>query len=337
MPVIPGVPHGYPGTGAYDPPGAMPQQRYPYETFPPGAPLPPLGFGAPEELEFGSLTRGETSHWRIDFKWVFGIATALLIFLALGAAGLYRGTGAGAAHQVLTPIIENATEVRHSVKENYQRLRSSARRDPDSNIYIPDIGATVSIKGDAISSLSLDELTERVILEIERRIYARGYRQSIPMASAQGAGEERAKAACVTILSKLNKSGHSALLMPIIIIGVLALAFGILFILFCMGWGKGVGTGLVFIMGAFPGSLLLRIGHQFFWRAGGSSTFKPASHQAFRTISSLSVSCFDIALAFGALVLMIGVIGATIARKTRRRIPPFTELRTQPEIEEETV
>jgi hypothetical protein len=35
---------------------------------------------------------------------------------------------------------------------------------------------------------------------------------------------------------------------------------------------------------------------------------------------------FDIALGVGALLLLVGVIGNTVAKKSRRRVPPFREL-----------
>jgi hypothetical protein len=288
---------------------------------------PPVGLMSLEEPEFESLTHGETSHWRGDLKWVFGIITALFIFLALSSAGLYRVTGPGAAKQVLVPIIENATQVKQFVKKNYQSLHNKARKSRTANIYIPDIGVTISIKGDIIASLSADDLAERVIVDIERQIYSLGYKQSLPMKSAQGVGEERAKAICVTILSKVNKTTHNSVLWAILIFGTLALAFGVLLIVFCRGWGKMIGVGIAFIAGAIPGSLVLRIGHQFVWKAGAAGTFKPAANQAMRTMSSLAIACFDIALALGALLLLAGVIGAIIARKSRERIPPFTELK----------
>ncbi|MHB8894631.1 MAG: hypothetical protein ACYC99_05550 [Candidatus Geothermincolia bacterium] len=320
MPIIPRMP-----------PAGMPIQSMPPGAYP-GVPQPPgMTLGSLEEPEFDSLTRGETSHWRGDFKWVFGIITAVLIFVALATAGLYRITGPGAARQVLVPLIESSTRVQEFVKDNYSELRSKARKSKSASIYIPDIGVTVSVTGDVINSLSSEDLAQRVILDIEKQIYANGYRRSLPMKAAQGAGEERAKATCVTVLSELNKAVHSDLLWPIIIFGVLALAFGILFIVFCRGWGKVVGAGIAIICGAIPGSLFLRVGSQFVWKVTASGTFKPAANQALRTMSSLGVAFFDIALAFGAVVLLVGVIGSIIARKSRERITPFTELKATDE------
>lgn len=337
---IPLVPGGMPGAqrppgegppmmppGAFPPLGMAPMGMPPMGAFPTGEVPPPMALASLEEPEFESLTVGEISHWRGDFKWIFGIVTALMIFLALGTAGMYRATSPGSTRQVLVPMIGTATQVKQFVKDNYQSLRTKARRNSGASIYIPDLGVNVSIKGDVISSLSAEDLAERVILEIEKQIYAQGYKQSLKMKNALGSGEERAKATVVTLLSEMNKQTHNALLWPIIIFGVLALAFGILFIVFCHGWGKVVGAGIVFIMGALPGSLSLRIGHQFVWKVGAAGTFKPAANQALRTISSLAVAYYDIALAFGALVLLVGVVGAVIARKSRERVPPFIDLK----------
>jgi len=330
-PQQPGMPEGQPGlAGPFGPPGSLPPAGFPPPGFPPGTgPAPPLALAALEEPEFESLTYAETSHWRSDFKWVFGIITAIMVFLALGSAGLYRVTSPGSASKVMLPLINNATEVRTFVKHNYSDLRAKARRSRTSSIFIPDIGISISINGDIIASLTVDDLADRVVLEAQRQIYSQGYKQSLPMKPASGAGEERAKATVVTILSKLNRQTHKMLLWPIIIFGVLALAFAILLVVFCRAWGKVIGVGLALIFGALPGSLFLRIGNQFFWKAGVAGTFKPAAHAALRTMSSLSLLYFDIALATGAVVLLAGVIGAVIARKSRERVPPFLGLRPE--------
>ena len=287
----------------------------------------PMELSSLEEPEFESLTNTESSHWRGDFKWIFGILTALLIFLTLTCAGLYRVTGPGAASKVMTPLITNATQVKQFVKDNYQDLRSRARKSKTARIYVPDIGVSVSIQGSVISSSSADDLAGKVITEAQRQIYQQGYKQSLPMKTAQGAGEERAKATDVTILSKMNKSTHSSLFWPIIIFGVLALAFGVLMLVFSRGWGKALSVGLAIIAGALAGSLWLRIGNQFLWKAGAAGTFKPVANQALRTMGSMAVVYFDIALAAGAVVLLVGVIGAVIARKKRERVTPFTDLK----------
>jgi hypothetical protein len=339
MPVVPGQPplppespplppaaSRIPPPGPFGPGGPMTPPGFPVGMYPPMGPAP-LDMMSLEEPEFESLTRGETSHWRVDLKWIFGVITSFFILLALISAGLYQVTGPGAAKQVMVPIIENATQVKQLVKGNYQELRSKARKSRGASIYIPDIGITITLKGGVIASLSADDLADRVIAEAEKQIYAQGYKESLPMKAALGAGEERAKAVFVTILSEMNRKTHNDLLWPIIIFGVLALAFGILFIVFCRGWGKVAGAGIAFIMSALPASLMLRIGHQFVWKAGAAGTYRPAANQALRTISSLVIAYFDIALAFGALVLLVGVIGAVIARKSRERVPPFTELK----------
>ena len=182
-------PPGQPPPGMPEP-GQLPPQPVPFGP-PPGFVLPgypgayppemqvPMELSSLEAPEFESLTSAESSHWRGDFKWVFGIITALCIFLTLSCAGLYRVTGPGAARQVMPPIITNATQVKQFVKDNYQELRSKARKSNTARIFIPDIGVSVSIQGDVITSLSSDDLADRVITEAQRQIYAQGYKQSL--------------------------------------------------------------------------------------------------------------------------------------------------------------
>lgn len=315
------MPAMMPGPGFVPPLAGMPPGVYPPGAMPPSPVLSPL-----EEKEFSSLASEETSHWRVDFKWVFGIITAVLVFVTLATAGFYRVTGPGAAKQVLVPLIEDSTRVGEMVRENYQQLKSKARKNVYADIYVPDVGVTITLKSDVITSLPAEDLTQRVTNEIAQLIYRNGYRQSLPMEPARGAGEERAKAIGVTVLSKLNKGTHNALLWPVVIFGALAFAFGILFLVFCREWGKLLGAGIAIIGGSLPGSLFLRVGQQFLWKSGAPGTFKPAANQALCTMSSMAIAYFDIALAFGALVLLVGVVGAVIARKSRQRVVPFDEL-----------
>ena len=132
----------------------MPQPAVPTAPGFQPPPYPPAQLQSLESEEFTELSRPEPGHWRADLKWIFGIMTALLLFLTLAAAGAYRSTGPGAAKQVLTPLIESSTEVKQAVKDNYQQLRSKARRLKSGSIVIPDIGMTVSIKASQVDSLS---------------------------------------------------------------------------------------------------------------------------------------------------------------------------------------
>ena len=296
----------------------------------------PLAVGfLEEEEEFRELARGEEKHWRIDFKWVFGIMAAILLFGALTCAGFYRVTGPGDAQQVLVPLIESTTRVKQSVSENYSDLKSKARRTETARIYIPDIGVEVSIEAETVGKLNADELADRVINEIARRIYNRGYEGNLPMKRAQGVGEDRGKATCETLLVLLNKNNHGTLLWAVALLGSLAFVFSMLFLLFfCRGWGKAAGIGLVLIAAALPGSLFIRLGTEFFWDTN-VGVFRGAMYLAFQDAGAFMLMFYDIALGAGALVLLVGVIGGTISRRAKKRVTPFLELQRREESMEE--
>jgi hypothetical protein len=279
-----------------------------------------------EGEEFGELTIPEPSHWRNDLKWLFGVLTTVVLFATLLVAGFYRITEPGIAKQVLVPIIEDSTQVTQKVTRNYQELRSRARRSPSATIIIPDIGVTVRVSASQIRSLSAQDLANKVNLEIARQIYQQGYEGNLPMSTAQGVGEERAKAVSATILSVVNKKTHNNLFWPLVILGVVSLVLGVLFIVFCRGWGKAIGAGLVLIVASLSFSLFVRVGNEFIWKQGVSGMYKAAMFQAFRDMGSSSVVFFDIALGAGALVLLVGIIGNTIAKRSSRRVTPFREL-----------
>lgn len=305
-------------------PPAPPPAQFP---FPPEPPLAYEIMG--EEEEFKELARGEEKHWRIDFKWVFGIITAILLFAALTCAGFYSVTSPGGARDVLVPLIEGATQVKQYVEENYSDLRSRARRSQTARIYIPDIGVEVALESETVASLNSDELADKVIGEVERQIYTGGYEGNLPMKRAQGVGEERGKAACETILALINKNNHRTLLWTLALLGSLAFVFSMLFLLFfCRGWGKAAGVGLAIIAAALPASLFIRLGTEFFWNAE-AGLFKGAMYQAFQDAGALMLMYYDIALGAGALVLLVGVIGGAVSRRSKKRVPPFLDLKRQ--------
>ncbi len=314
-----------PGVPPVQPAAGMPP---PVPGYPP-AQFPPAQLQSLEGGEFAELSRPEPSHWRGDLKWIFGILTTLMLFLTLAAAGAYRATNPGAAKDVLAPLIENATEVEQAVKDNYQQLRSRARRIKNGSVVIPDIDVSVSVKASQVNSMSSEELADVVVLEVERQVYSDGY-SGLPMEAARGTGEERAKAVSATLIAEINKQNHESLLWVLIIAGVLTLAFAVLFVVFCRGWGRVVGLAVVVISASLPASLAIRFGGEFIWKTGTGGLYKSAAYQAFRSMGSLGVVFFDAALALGALLLLVGVIGGIISRRSRQRVPPFVDLQ-QPE------
>ena len=164
------------------------------------------------------------------------------------------------------------------------------------------------------------------MIEVERQVYSQGYTGNLPTEAARGTGEERAKAVSATVLTEVNKQNHSSLMWVLIISGVLTLAFAVLFAVFCRGWGKVTGMAIVIIAASLPAALSLRVGTEFFWKPGSAGPFKSAMFQSLRSISSLTVVFFDAALALGALVLLVGIIGGIMSRRSRERVPPFVGL-----------
>ena len=322
IPMVP-PPGGYPPVPPTPPPARFP--------FPPESPLA-TGF---LEEEFMELARDEEKHWRIDFKWVFGIIAAVLLISALTCAGFYRVTGEGDARRVQVPLIESTTQVEQIISRNYSDLQSTARRSETVRIYIPDVGVEVSIEAATVAKLSAEELTDKVINEIARQIYNKGYEGNLPMKRAQGVGEERGKAACETILALLNKSNHSKLVWAVALFGSLAFVFSMFLLLFfCRGWGKAAGIGLVLIAASLPGSLFIRLGTEFFWDTN-AGLYRGAMYQAFQSMGALMLVFFDVALGAGALVLLIGVIGGVFSRRAKKRVPPFLGLQRREEYTEE--
>lgn len=332
----PGMPGMMPPPGAPPgmPPGAMPPGMPPMPPqMPPGMPPMPMPPGMPipfdlseEDTSFAALAADEApSHWRNDFKWIFGIVAAVLLLATLTFAGFYRVTGPGQANELLVSLINRGTLVKKTVGLDYNDLKSKARARKTVTFLVPGIGVEVVLKGDVISSLNESDLADRVVSEAAKQIYQKGYNGSLPMAKAVGVGEERDKAAVSTMLSLLNKRRHSGLLIPVIVFGALFVVFLVLFIFFCRAWGKVIGPGLVLISATLPVALFLRIANELLW-GSSSVVYKGAMNQAFRSISSSTMAFYDIALGAGALVLLVGVIGNVVYKKRRERVPPFMNL-----------
>ncbi|MBN1288094.1 MAG: hypothetical protein JXA49_00460, partial [Actinobacteria bacterium] len=259
MPPQPGIPYPFSGPGPY-PPMAPP--------FVEGVPCNGEQFHSMEpddDFRFGDLDFAEETHWRADLKWVFGIIAGLFILMTLLFTSYYRVSGAGPAEEIQSSLILNVTKIESIIDENYTELRSKARKDEDAAITVPDIGVDVEISSEDILSMDEAELTSAVIGEVQKTIYSQGYEGDLPMKYAQGPGEERARAVSVTYLGSLNKGAHENLFIPVIICLGLSIVFFVLFVVFCRGWGKVIGPGVLLICAAFPGSLFLRLGGAFFW------------------------------------------------------------------------
>ena len=313
----------YQGTLPQAPPEAVTQYPYPLPYEPVAVP-PPL-----EEEEFGELA--EQAHWRVDLKWIFGLLAVFFLLATLTLAGFYRVTGPRASREVLRPVVDRSTMIKERIADSYDELRDKARKNRRGTVYVHDIGVTVSFKASELSGMSRQELTDRVVAEVEKRVYESGYRGNLPMKAARGVGEQRATAVNATLLSLMNRKAHRDTVWPLAVAGGLCLAFVILFLAFCHGWGKAVGAGLVLIAATLPVSLFLRIGAEVLWTDGASSAIKSAMNIALRNLASSVVVFFDAALALGALVLLVGVVGAVIAGRTRSRVKPFTELESPDE------
>lgn len=336
---IPAVPVQPPGVAPVPMPGVPtmgPAQPFPGQ---PGVPAPPVGIPVPPpdvsvldaESEFRELVEPEAGHWRGDLKWITGILAAFFLFVTLAIAGSYFVTGSGRSRDALVDLIESGTLVRENVEDNYQELRSKARQRPSAEYVIPDIGVEVRIEGSDITNSNAEDLADIVVGEVAKTIYAEGYQGNLPMEAPKGVGEERARATVSTFLATLNKSTHGNLFWPIIIFAGLTMTFLFLAIFFCRGWGRVYGSGLVVISAALLGSLLLRIGTEFVWGAN-TADFRGAANQALRSTAAGMVPFYDIALGLGAILVLVGVIGAVVARRAEEREPPFVELKRPEEI-----
>ena len=329
IPVVPPQQHvqpmsPYPFPPAFLPPGGDVSGLPPTPLMPPFQPL--------EDTRFEELTRAESTHWRVDMKWVFGIMTTALLFLVLTTAGLYRISGRGAAQEIAVPVIDTTTSVRNAVEENYQDLKAKARKQKNAQIMIPDVGVDISMEAETITSLGSEELADSVILEIERQLYNQGYYGDLPMKPAQGVGEDRGKGTCETLLASLNRKTHQVLVWPMIIVGIMALLFAVPFLIFCRGWGKIIGAGVVVVAAALPASIYIRTGTRFLWKGTAAGLYKGVVLQAFSDSGSLMLVFFDIALGVGALLLLVGIVGNVISRKSRERVTPFGDLQEPEEI-----
>ncbi len=340
------IPGATPPEGVTMPPGMkQPQQPMsPPPMTPFGGPMPPGPFGMPpyppppgemfqplalppeagSEEEIQKLAR-EPGHWRGDLKWVFGILAAIFLLATLTLAGFYRVTGPGKARNVIVPLVQDATGVKSAVKSSYKSLRIKAKGHDNSRFVIPKVGMTIILSGEMINSLGPEDLANRVSSEVASKLYANGYR-SLPPGNAFGIGELRAQAVSVTLLSVMNKKTHSGLLLPMIVASALAFAFFLLLLVFCFAWGKAIGVGIVVIGAALPVSLFIRIASEIIWPSSGAGMFETAMGTAMRQIGGGMVLYFDIALGAGALLLLVGVVGAIISKRTKERVPPFLDL-----------
>lgn len=312
-------PYGYPGqkmhgfppaSGSVPPLGDMHSEAF----------LEPLRTDAQKSLIMGN------SHWRNDLKWLFGLISALFLFFALSTAGVWRVTAYRNAKQVLVPLIQGATRVSTEVRDSYLTLKKRAKKNPYGKVSLEFIGIETSLDSKTVISSEPEELSELIIFKIADDLYSKGLRNALPMPRAYGVGEERDKALCLTFLSKINRGTHENVLVPLIVFAGLALGFCFLSAIFSEGWGKASTIGIISIAGSLPGSLVIRAACEFLWRPGAGGVFRIASSQALNSTGMFALPFYDIALAFGAIVLLVGIIGGIVRKRSLERIPPFLEL-----------
>ena len=81
-----------------------------------------------------------------------------------------------------------------------------------------------------------------------------------------------------------------------------------------------------------PAGTTLRFAAEAGLISHGPLLFKGAANQAIHGTSAGMVPFYDIALGLGAILLLVGVIGAAVARKTKERVPPFVELKSPEQV-----
>ncbi|MDD5447689.1 MAG: hypothetical protein PHO53_00750 [Actinomycetota bacterium] len=320
---IPPVPPG--ATGAFPPP---PSGMF-VSPYPPPPPIPEEPFPPPRPMEDESLFEEEASHWRGDLKWIFGIIATIVLLSTLLLGGLYKAMSPEPAKEIVSFLVEKTTEVESAVKENYNELKSKAASAEDEEIPIPGIGMRVSVDPEMIKSLGQEDLAAHVADEVAEKIYSEGYRGELEMKYAQGLGEQRAEAFCTTVLALFNHDARKDIELALIIAGGLSLVFLVVFMLFCGGWGKLLGPGVGIILATFPCSLFLRLAREFLWNSKSAGLFEEGAYHVLNTVGSGSLIIFDVGLALGAVFLLAGIIGSSISRARRSRVPPFQSL-TEP-------
>lgn len=282
-------------------------------------------------MEDESIFEGEASHWRGDLKWIFGIIATLVLLSTLLLGGVYKAMAPGPAKKMVSFLVERTTDVRSTVEENYNELKSKAGSVlDDEEIPIPDIGMRVSVDSEMIKSLGREDLVAYVVDEVAEKIYSEGYKGELEMKYAQGLGEQRAEALCTTVLALFNHDARKDVELALIIGGGLSLIFLVVFMLFCRGWGKLLGVGVGIILATFPCSLFLRLAREFLWTPESAGLFERGIYYVLNTTGSGSLIIFDVGLAMGALFLLAGIIGSSVSRARRSRVPPFQSL-SEPE------
>ncbi len=311
---------------------------YPGQPDPLQAPSP--FFAIPEErasLEsFQKLAAEESEGRRVDLKWLFGVTASLILFIALVVSSLFIITAPGNAKRISAGILRKASLVREVIDDNYLELRSKARRKPQASFLIPDLGVDIFLKGRDIQSLDSVDLAEKVIPLMAKKLYIEGYSPGIPFKTPKGAGEERGKAVCITILSALNRDSRRGMIIPLVIIVSVGIAVLMLSVAFSTRWGRVITAAFIFVSASFPVSFLSRFFTEFVL-TGGGGTYKDTTESALRTLLTSSTYIFDACLGVGAFLLLVGVTGAIVSRKRMERIPPFLESRTPPELSEEFI
>lgn len=196
--------------------------------------------------------------WRVDAKWLFGIACLIAIVVAGVLYSASKLTEHDAATGVFTGVMTSFAKGGGG-EEGFAELQAQAAANPDQEFVIE--GATLPVKGSELVGLTYDEAVELVVGHISETFYTDGpaaveqYFEDAPAEEPVEGAVGESDGFWLGPFALLTQDGHdtAGTLFTFSLIAVAVLAVPLVF--FSRRFGRLGSPGLVLSAGAAPFAL----------------------------------------------------------------------------------
>ena len=241
--------------------------------------------------------------WRVDCKWIAGIAFTLSLMAATMAFGVYQSTTIKQTKVIVQVALgEKLEEV---IALNYNQIITIAQLNPEQTLPTENMPIKLEIKGKDIAGKSQDELVAYFIDEIATQAYNQNINFEGEASNQQPKEGDMFSSFALSVFNVLNAKTHQFLGTALTAIIAFSLLFLGLLVAFSYRFGRLISPAISFLIVGLSGvafSLPLRLSAAI-------------SQQFSKVVAAPIANFFDIyltLLATGVVLLTVGVIGNTV-------------------------
>lgn len=271
--------------------------------------------------------------WKVDLKWLFGLACVVSMVVAGVLYSASKLTGHGPATGMVTGVLTELAKESDTGEEEFAELQRRAAEFPDEEFAILE-DVTLPVKGHELEGLTYDEAIALVAGRIAEELYTEGpdaVKKYLQSSIEEEAGEPSEDAASLEDAEQdLGPAGlftqdtHDKLsrffLFSLIAVALTAAPL----VFFSQRFGRLGSPGVALILGTAPLALFWLIAKQIA-RDPGDDGLGAAVGQSLEPAAASLSTTFLILLALG-IVMVVAAMAGHVGFAVRRRFGrPSTE------------